>query len=166
MIRTPPSLICLLAFASCGSNEGGVLLYSGPTDAAMLQFFETVPKKARVRITSTGGRESIALSIAEKIEAKEIGLIVEGYCLSSCAQYLIPASENTVISEDSLVAFHTNSYGGIAIGMIPKGSKELDQNANRAKKLYERNGLDPEFLEVSTSAVGPHCFPDKLNRPN
>lgn len=55
---------------------------------------------------SEGGDVRVALAIGEMISGSEISLIVDGYCLSSCANYILPAAKYKYILNDAIVGWH------------------------------------------------------------
>lgn len=113
-------------------------------------------------VNSRGGRESLALQIAEAIESHKVSVVVDGACLSACSQYLLAAARRVTIRPGSMVSFHLNSYGLLKTHGFDRtrlsNVAEIEGNAKAAEALYRRHGLNPVFLADITSAMRPTCF--------
>jgi len=61
---------------------------------------------SRVRLKSFGGVPLVALKIAEDIAARKVEVIVDGYCFSSCANYLVLAGAQLTVPCGALIGWH------------------------------------------------------------
>lgn len=59
-----------------------------------------------LRIRSSGGDGEEAMLIGNQIIDQNLGLIVDGYCMSSCANYLFLAAQKKSLLADSVLGFH------------------------------------------------------------
>lgn len=75
------------------------------SDKAFARVFDTGVR--RVELNSGGGDVRAALRIAEQIRDAGLEVVVDGYCLSSCANYLF-TSGSTRTLRGGLVGFHGN----------------------------------------------------------
>lgn len=152
------------------SSEDDVPLVHGATDLEMLVQFSRLAAdgKKKVRVRSLGGKESTAIRIASVIATNAMALEVDGYCTSSCAQYLLAASPRVSLQPNSLMSFHMNSFGLIKGGYINSqfpNFSELSANALAARHLYLNAGKDPDFMLQATNASSLVCFLQKDGKP-
>jgi DNA-binding protein len=140
------------------------VVLSGPTDAAMLAKLNdaVLAGTKKIIISSRGGRESVALDIAEIIRKNGMELEINDACTSACAQYLMVAASKVEISENAVVSFHLNSFG--ILKMVDENDikkfniEELKNNRKRAENLYLKKGVSLTLLEESTYQVEPLCL--------
>jgi hypothetical protein len=57
-------------------------------------------------IQSGGGDIVAAMKLGEVIFDNELNIIVNNYCISSCANYIFPAGKKKIINENSIVVWH------------------------------------------------------------
>jgi len=57
-------------------------------------------------VRSTGGYLEPAVEISEVLREKKAKVVIYDYCLSACANYFFVASDETYVSERSIVAWH------------------------------------------------------------
>lgn len=74
----------------------------------MKRFEESFDNQVEVLyVNSPGGRTIVGLKIGQKLIGQKIKVIVEGECISACANYLFGAGAERVI-KDGMVGFHGN----------------------------------------------------------
>jgi len=75
-------------------------------------FYETYRhiRVKSIQITSSGGEVEAAIHLARWVFANKLDIIVEKYCLSSCANYVFPAGQHKTIRTGSVVAWHGNYH--------------------------------------------------------
>ncbi len=108
-------------------------------------------------IRSSGGNEIIGAKIGEIISTNNIRVIVDGYCMSACAQYILPAASHVEITPGSFVALH------VSISAIPDiTSRSIGQMGSESieyiRDYYSRNGFSKRILTDSLVATSPHCL--------
>src|SRR5690242_17100039 len=69
-----------------------------------------------VVVRSQGGEIATTIKLADLILSKQATVIVDGYCLGNCANYLFVASLKTFVPKDALVAWRNVDDGGECIG--------------------------------------------------
>ncbi len=120
-------------------------------------------------VTSGGGDTLAALPIAETIQRRQLDIIVEGICASSCADYFFIAAHEKTVLPGSLVMWH----GGL-ISTLRHESREMRdymrragmepeqiegqlqtwrEGAAREGALYQKAGVDMALLDYSTVAT-------------
>ena len=118
-VLVPPSVISAATFAS-GSTatetsptkncrmEGRTIVFFGDSGAelslCLLQRRASNPKI--IKITSPGGQASASMMSAYTIRAMGLSIVVDRYCNSSCANYLLPAAKSITVPEGSYVMVH------------------------------------------------------------
>lgn len=105
------------------------LCFNGPINKVSttqaVEILESKPVKTLV-ISSTGGSVHYALDIAEYIQAENIDIVVNHYCISSCANYFFLAARYKYVTEGSFVGWH----GG--------PEKDLKQIRKSIKRLWKK----------------------------
>ena len=114
------ALLTLAAFGGADSyvHASGDLAvetayYAGPIDEARnRQFLSTIAKHSvkRLVITSVGGEVKAAIALGQWVFQQGLSLEVDGYCLSSCANYVFPAARHKTIRKGAVVAWHGNYH--------------------------------------------------------
>lgn len=62
-----------------------------------------------IEITSQGGDTESALEIGRLIRQRGYSIHVKKYCLSACAQWILPAAKSVTINHDAIVAMHMSA---------------------------------------------------------
>jgi hypothetical protein len=96
---------CIPAFG------GGSIHYRGELSAETnRRFFAELPRHTPTQlvIDSEGGEVKAGIALGRWVFRHGIDVIVEGRCLSSCANYVFTAGRAKIIRPDSVVAWHGN----------------------------------------------------------
>ena len=91
--------------------KDGVAHYSGSISKQLnQQFFNLVKSKSvnRLVITSDGGDVAAGINLGLWVHQFAVDVEIQGYCLSSCANYVFTAGRNKVITPGAVVAWHGN----------------------------------------------------------
>ncbi len=118
-------------------------------------------------VDSTGGDVYEAVQIGMTLKDAQVTVIVRGFCLSSCANYLFTAGRHRVI-DNGIVGFHGNaaalaeSYGGLeklfesqmSFWMKPFVSEEkeiekLRQTVQKEKQFFADLGISQELFTLT-----------------
>lgn len=103
-----------------------------------------------VIITSEGGVTESALAIAELIQSRGLNVVVRGYCLSSCANYIFIAGKSKDVEKDSLVGWHGgHSFTPIRPGDSEAAVRERFVLLRREQMLYLRAAASLDLVIYS-----------------
>lgn len=138
------------------NEEIGLLCYQdfiNLENLLALQSIKTGPATVLV-MDSNGGTALSSIQMAELLWPDNFDIIVDGVCLSACANYLFPAAQKKYLtieqgrqSEKSLIGYH----GGVlvaefAIKPNKEKEKEIRQNLYRKERaFYEKIGVSPDL---------------------
>lgn len=147
-----------------GHDRGSVLI-EGSIGAHHVYLMKNIPDdfSGDVILNSPGGLESAALDVAEEIVRRRLSVVVRGRCASACAQYLLVAGKHRRAEANAVIGFHGNmAWWNARAGDLFEGDIEMSRVAKqlteRANALYDRMGVDPEFMVMSGDMVRPVCF--------
>lgn len=131
------------------SVKGTTLFYDGIINReSYSRFWQATAENDAVidtiQITSRGGDTSVGKKMGRWIHDRNMKVIVDSFCISSCANYIFTAGRNKMIREDSVVGWH--------------GSEQQDEYIARAKEVTLEEHLkqvfdDIEWPEVQQGAV-------------
>lgn len=106
------------------------------------------PWITRLVITSGGGLVNAALDLAEVVHAQRLDVEVPLSCMSSCANYVLPAGRRKLLGRRGAVAWHGNMAHVLYLQRTGQASwpeRELAQArrlAQREAEFYARLGVD------------------------
>lgn len=97
-----------LANAKWQRISENTIRFSGDIDNNSLSQYQTISKDgySKLELQSFGGSNLIALKIAEDIIQRNVEIVVDGYCMSACANYLALAGKKLTVPCDSLLGWH------------------------------------------------------------
>ena len=123
-------------------------------------------------VRSYGGDISVTIALADALLAKEATVIINDYCLVTCANYLLIASTKTFVPKDALVAWALQASGpeeclGFSettdptaphFRTAPCAGPFFDytrawEPLRLKKKFYDERVFAPSFLEPPESVV-------------
>ena len=141
----------LQAQATTVVRDGTAVVFTGRIDTdsatraiALLQD----PAVTRLVITSGGGLVAPALDLADAVHARGLDVEVPTACLSSCANYVLPAGRRKVLGRPGVVGWHGTMAHVLhlqATGQASWPDEELaDARALAAREaaFYTRIGVD------------------------
>ena len=102
--------------------DGRAVLLEGRIDAstpaALARHLDLLKQLKRLEINSLGGDVSAAVDLALVLKDLDLTLVVDGYCMSSCANFILPASRRLVL-RGGLVGFHGGARACLeALGLV------------------------------------------------
>lgn len=88
--------------------DAATIFYQGSIVKGSFQALlaQLTPETTTLRIRSNGGNAEEAMLIGNQIIDQNLNLIVDGYCLSSCANYVFLAAPKKTLLGDSVLGFH------------------------------------------------------------
>ncbi|MES2040374.1 MAG: hypothetical protein V4495_21350 [Pseudomonadota bacterium] len=109
------------------------------------------PETERLKINSPGGNAEEAMLMANEIRQRNIQLVVESACLSSCANYLFLAAQSKVLEPGAFLGFHGSVSTLLSpedISQFQSGKlKSMNLSNNRPQEAFKKIGiLELEFL--------------------
>ncbi len=135
-------------------------------------------------VNSGGGDVEESLKIAELIHARGLGIVVDGVCASSCANYLFVAAKDKVVLPNSLLSFHGSSSFGIDYLSLEarrhvywyfathteelSKNKQLTEFADKELAFYRKIGVSPDLIHIPTSiaaSTGVWIKTERRRRP-
>lgn len=152
----------------CEKTDAQTLRLSGPIDERMevcvSRYSDDVIK--RVIISSQGGSVRSALRIGETIATWHAELVIEGECVSSCANYFVPVASRVVLHPGGAIVLH----GSIDEGFIDKNRNAMNPAALdgsretvRLQRLYaDRFDIPPAWLLTRQRYSSPEMNVDGL----
>lgn len=156
--RTAAGLLALLAWAAHAQGTSAKVEQSGDAvvlkgridDEAATRAIALMqdPWITRLVITSGGGLVDAALDLAEAVHARGLDVEVPLACMSSCANYVLPAGRRKLLGRPGAVAWHGNMAHVLYLQRTGQGNwPEADiaqarRLAQREATFYARIGVD------------------------
>ncbi|MGZ5269201.1 MAG: hypothetical protein ACXWC6_01170 [Ramlibacter sp.] len=137
--------------ATAVARAGDAVVFDGRIDAASVaQALELLkdPAVMRLVITSGGGQVDAAIDLAWAMHARQLDVEVPAACLSSCANYVLPAARRKLLGRPGAVAWHGNMAHVLHLVQTGQGTwsgPEVDDArrlARREAALYASLGVD------------------------
>ncbi|TSB04953.1 hypothetical protein [Sphingorhabdus contaminans] len=123
-------------------TANGVACVSGIISVESYKIFQRYKGRIKkVIVNSNGGDADSAMQIGRRIHKDQAEVEVREKCISSCANYIVPAASTLSVSDGSLIIIH---------GAIPRGVIEFSQNrkSNRTRAKNSTVDLHLEFSKV------------------
>jgi hypothetical protein len=114
------SLFAVLPLLAGGCDAGDSVAYRGEINAeANQRFFAQVARRPprRLVIDSPGGEVEAGIALGRWVFAQGVDLVVEGECLSSCANYVFTAARRKTVQPGAVVGWHGNYHHLEATGL-------------------------------------------------
>lgn len=152
----------LLAPASLAQTPSDALVYNGSINAAGAAIIsQAIDAGAKtLRITSAGGDASLAIPLAFKIREHGVRVIAAQYCISACAEYLLPAGVESQVEANTILGFHNtvSSSELVASTINPAAAERIYGDlAREERRLYDLLKIDRAYLVVPVAQIGPLC---------
>jgi len=147
--------------------DKGTIRFEGTIEEGdIARFNEIINEDINTLIVRSGGGDVLAaIPIAEKIQMKQMDIVVDGLCVSSCADYFFIAAKRKKVSPNSLVLLH----GGITAKLEHESEKMIEEmtrlgakpeqvelhmkrwreGAKKEQEIYKNAGVDISLLEYS-----------------
>ncbi len=142
-----------------GANAGHSAYYQGPISAQHnREFFQVIAdrKIKRLHITSSGGEVDAGVDLGRWVYENQIDVVVEKYCLSSCANYVFTAGRHKTIKPQSVVAWHGNYHhlqqtglwrDDISVRMQRKNESRAQASHNVSAQLKRLVEIEKAFFQ-------------------
>jgi len=109
-------------------------------------------------INSTGGKIESAIQLGEYIHHYNLEVIIDGPCISACAEFILPAASKLTLTKDTMIGFHGNQY------IFNDLYKRFDSNmrfhcyselSRKADQLYSKLNVDKDFWLETYKRIEP-----------
>jgi hypothetical protein len=132
-------------------REGAAVVFTGRIDAqsaALARDLLQQPGVTRLVITSGGGLVDAAIDLGEAVHARELDVEVPTACMSSCANYVVPAARRKLLGRPGAVAWHGTMAHVMYLHATGQGTwtdaeiADARRLAMREAAFYQRIGVD------------------------
>jgi hypothetical protein len=165
----------LLVFACAGPQTpvavtrfDATLVYFGPLTGAGLAALEAADSgtATTLLIRSGGGEVGVGIDFGEWIHARALDVVVDDFCVSSCANYVFTAGRRKVILPGSLVAWHGNAHlaeGWDDIAKMPASDQpraraHMRNLRTREKTFFQRIAVSECIARIGSTRLDLHGF--------
>ncbi|HWT53119.1 MAG TPA: hypothetical protein VN113_13195, partial [Caulobacter sp.] len=151
-----------------GGASGEIAFKGRISDAAAAALIPALDTGKVLRITSQGGDESAALALADAILSKGIRVRVSKYCLSACANAVLPAAKAISVDADAVIGLHGSAFA-IERNYVLLGEKPPEAIAELAagyRTLYARAGASLDLLDCAAKAIELTTERVRVDQPN
>lgn len=136
--------------------------YIGPIDEELLTKLESETSGSKVlRITSHGGETPAAIKIGRLISKRDYSLVVSRYCLSACAQWIMPSTRNLVVEDGTLIGLHKSASWMKKVLLDSGRSQDADaysEIASMEANFYRDFNVNSRMLIDPYNFKGIICF--------
>lgn len=160
---------CIFALVGCIEHP---TYFHGYIDNEFIDFLEQdIEDEATIVLSSNGGKTHLGILTAEVIRKKKIHVMLSGkygFCLSACAEYVLPSAHSLRFLDNPIIGYHQNAQ--IINSILNDGATKdmefcefLKTQVSGEKKVLERGKLNVDYwketlvrLELTYSKV--HYF--------
>lgn len=161
------AIIVLFVFFGKPAGEANTIYFNGEIDSKLVQLLHDADMsiKKRIVIDSGGGNVQAALEAAEIIRANRLQVVVDGYCLSACAEIILAAGTENIVKPGSLVAFHNLAGMWYYLDDYTRTHHDISLRnsigyslAAQTVSLYKKSGLNPDIFVAAALRKGALCI--------
>ncbi|MFC7292867.1 hypothetical protein [Hirschia litorea] len=150
---------------NCGTQfikETSTIRHCGLIDYKLLQYLKNEKDTRTLLLTSEGGQILDAISLSKYLDEYKIRLIIEGYCLSACATFLVAGTDLVTIQSNSILGFHHSTTS-----LAMRGTQNGLLNEGQLKRIHEEF-VQPEisFFEENNISTAWLFEPDLRTKPS
>ncbi len=132
------------------SYEGHSLIYRGYLSSEgnqrLKRLYETLsPAPQNLLIESRGGEINLGMDLGEWVLEKRLNVIVDKYCLSSCANYIFTAGAAKTLHSQAVLGFHGGAYQNSINALTDEELTGFFPNLSPAERLAKKQ----EIIEQS-----------------
>lgn len=153
--------LCTCDGAGHVSRAGSELRVTGAITSdtfTQVSSFLEQPGVTRLMIASEGGSSWASANLALLIQRNDIELVVQDHCLSSCAEYLLPAAKKLDLRETAVIGFHGNPQ--LERQLLREAGEQApfcgEQAARALELIYRASGANSEFWRSQREVLKPH----------
>ena len=143
------SLFALIICSACNkpNSDTRYVYLNSNIDKSALDYITAInSKNIELTITSSGGNVKTATDMAKYLMTKNLQLSVTDYCLSACAEKIIPSADQIKFIDHPIIGFHWSpimNYNHI-IQLDPKLTN-CDSDAQKQREILSYHNLNIDF---------------------
>jgi hypothetical protein len=116
-----------------------------------------------VRISSNGGFHDIAIRIVDSLNDKNIKIVIDGICFSSCAQDLLLGTRKVELTNNAIIAYHQSATSMNKLAHSIKLSnieylKHLQFYADIESEFIKKHAISPSVLTRPAYELKYKCY--------
>jgi len=123
-------------------------VFEGDFNESFVKKLASAKPYSSVIIRSNGGYSKFGFMVNEAIYNKKIDVIIDDYCFSACAEYVLLASKDITFVNEPIIGFHGNALLHHAVleryRTVP-ASECYNSEAPKLLKLYSRIKANSNF---------------------
>lgn len=130
---------------------------SGGVDQAFVSRLDSVSKsRSKIKISSGGGEASAGWQAGAIVAQRDLELVIDGACLSACAEFLLPAAKSIEVDSQTLIGLHGNDFifAALASEFFPSRTFVDPQRIAWLRTQYQRQGLSQDFYKETMARLG------------
>ncbi len=128
-------------------TDGTVCFHGLITPQSSNKFLELATSDTDVLvISSNGGDVSEAIKMANRMVDLKMSVVVVGWCMSSCANYIFPAARQKYVMPRSYIGWHGGPPRSIPDGMTEKGQRNYKDMLDAQSALFSKIGVSESFI--------------------
>lgn len=121
--------------------------------------FSTLLPDSTLSVQSQGGEAKSSIALARLIIDRRIRIRLNNYCLSACAELVLPAARDVTAVNEPLIGLHGNAFtderAALAARMTPSSLACLIELRRGFESVYESKGIDGASLrDAEVSRLG------------
>lgn len=166
-------LLCIVALSTwCQKTTQSSLSFTSPEirpefefrgdiDYKFVDFLKTVPEGTSVSLTSRGGFDAAAFAASRLMSEKRLSLDVRGYCLSACADIIIPSASKVILRDFPIIGMHGNPATAYLKAHLVQPTMTQDQLetcawfANEVKALWSSSADGTRLVDSYDTVLVP-----------
>lgn len=161
------ALSLVLAASACAVESSPLppISFEGRIDRVSVANFvaahRDIPSGSTVVMRSAGGDALAAIRLGKFVRTKVMNIEVVEYCISACAQYVLPAAVNKRIGQGAVVAFHSSPSAArkiFATSGVHAGAQLFESAAAADENYLKSLGINPEGLLKAAEIMEPVCI--------
>lgn len=155
------------------SLEKDVIAIRGPINEQTVVSFNDVlgsssgEKVKAVIVSSAGGDGRAALQIAKSVASRGLNVIVEGVCISACAQYIFLAGVQKIVRPGSIIAFHSSPQL-LRSALLSQGLKSASdvfaRHVDEYRAFLQEKGIDQSIDLRFAVLKNPLCLAESADK--
>jgi hypothetical protein len=134
--------------------EVDVMCLRGKINSKMWEIAKNIsfPYNKYIVVDSEGGDVLYALYIANKIYENKMHVIVDGICVSACANYILLAGKEKLITKKSIVGWHGGAAQFQYLGVAPELAWRIAEAREKERHFFIWVGVNRVLVDQSTPA--------------